>query len=825
MTPVTPLSPADLYRACDPAHLGFETTSEVAPLDEIVGQPRAVEAVRFGVRIPQDGFNIYALGPTGTGKFTLVRRSLEEQAAQKPSPPDWCYVYNFESPYRPKVLRLPPGTGAQLRQDMQQLIADLRSALSAAFESDEYQTRREVIQQEFMERQQKAFTELQEKAQQRGLTLLRTPAGFVFAPVRLGQVLSPEEFQRLPPEERERITANIQAMQEELQRVLHQMPRWQRELRQKLMELDREVAGYTVRPLVEELRQKYSHLEEVVAYLNAVEADIVANAMLFLQPEVPPGVPPAVAALQQQMPGAPLRRYEVNVLVDHSKATGAPVVYEDNPTYQNLIGRIEHMAHMGMLLTDFTLIKPGALHRANGGYLILDAHRVLQHPLAWEGLKRALQSRQLRIEAPLQTLGLFSTVSLEPEPIPLDVKVVLIGSPLLYYLLYYYEEDFQKLFKVKADFATQMDRTPETEYQYALFVRTICQEDGLLPFDRGAVAQVIEHSSRLVEDQYKLSTRFGEIADLVREASFWASRNGHSVVTADDVRRAIEEKTFRSNLLEERIKELITQGTVMIDTTGERVGQINGLSVILLGDYTFGRPSRVTANTFVGKAGVVNIEREVELSGPIHSKGVLILSSYLGRKYAQNAPLTLSASLVFEQSYEGVEGDSASSTELYAILSSLSGYPIKQGIAVTGSVNQHGELQPVGGINEKIEGFFDICKAKGLTGDQGVIIPVGNVRNLMLREDVIEAVREGEFHIWPVRTVDEGIEILTGVPAGELQEDGTYPEGTVNWAVSQRLAELAEELRRATRREGEEEERASSSASEAEGEDEEGDEP
>ncbi len=792
MTPVTPLSPADLYRACDPAHLGFETTSEVAPLDEIVGQPRAVEAVRFGVRIPQDGFNIYALGPTGTGKFTLVRRSLEEQAAQKPSPPDWCYVYNFESPYRPKVLRLPPGTGAQLRQDMQQLIADLRSALSAAFESDEYQTRREVIQQEFMERQQKAFTELQEKAQQRGLTLLRTPAGFVFAPVRLGQVLSPEEFQRLPPEERERITANIQAMQEELQRVLHQMPRWQRELRQKLMELDREVAGYTVRPLVEELRQKYSHLEEVVAYLNAVEADIVANAMLFLQPEVPPGVPPAVAALQQQMPGAPLRRYEVNVLVDHSKATGAPVVYEDNPTYQNLIGRIEHMAHMGMLLTDFTLIKPGALHRANGGYLILDAHRVLQHPLAWEGLKRALQSRQLRIEAPLQTLGLFSTVSLEPEPIPLDVKVVLLGNRLLYYLLSALDPDFDELFKVAADFDDQMSRTLEDERLYARLVATLVQKESLRPFTSRAVARVIEHSARLVGDAERLSVRMNRIVDLLREADFWANVEGAEVVEAAHVQQAIDAQTFRSDRLRQRVQEEILRETIRIETSGARVGQINGLSVIDLGNFAFGRPNRITARVWAGKGQVVDIEREVKLAGPIYSKGVLILSSFLEGRYATERPLSLSASLVFEQSYGEIEGDSASAAELFALLSAIAEVPIKQSLAVTGSVDQHGNIQAIGGVNEKIEGFFDICKARGLTGEQGVIVPRANVKHLMLRADVVEAVANGQFAIYAIETVDEGIELLMGIPAGERDESGAYPEGTLNFLVEQRLAKLAE---------------------------------
>ncbi len=817
------LRPEQLRRICDPSTFDFETTDDLPTLQDFIGQERAMRAVDFGAGIASYGFNVFALGLPGSGRTTLVRKHLERIASEEDVPSDWCYVNNFADPHHPKALRLPPGQGIVLRNDMAELVDRCRQDIPRAFESEEYQEAREKIIKETQDQQAAAFEALQKEAQEWGFALIKVPGGLVLTPAVEGKPLTEAQLQQLSEERRAKVQKLREKLEQKVEQGLRRIRELEKEMREKLRQLDRETTLFAVGHLIEDLKEKYEGLDEVLAYLDSVRDDIVENVDLFKAGEEKPKA--QIAGIPLPVERSPFTRYEVNVLVDRSEEKGAPVVVETNPTYHNLIGRIEHQAVMGVFSTDFTMIKPGALHRANGGYLILPVRDVLLNPFAWDGLKRSLKDRCIRIEELGTQLSLVSTVTLEPEPIPLDVKVVLIGSPLLYYLLYYYEEDFQKLFKVKADFATQMDRTPETEYQYALFVRTICQEDGLLPFDRGAVAQVIEHSSRLVEDQYKLSTRFGEIADLVREASFWASRNGHSVVTADDVRRAIEEKTFRSNLLEERIKELITQGTVMIDTTGERVGQINGLSVILLGDYTFGRPSRVTANTFVGKAGVVNIEREVELSGPIHSKGVLILSSYLGRKYAQNAPLTLSASLVFEQSYEGVEGDSASSTELYAILSSLSGYPIKQGIAVTGSVNQHGELQPVGGINEKIEGFFDICKAKGLTGDQGVIIPVGNVRNLMLREDVIEAVREGEFHIWPVRTVDEGIEILTGVPAGELQEDGTYPEGTVNWAVSQRLAELAEELRRATRREGEEEERASSSASEAEGEDEEGDEP
>jgi lon-related putative ATP-dependent protease len=556
----------------------------------------------------------------------------------------------------------------------------------------------------------------------------------------------------------------------------------------------------------------YAETSQVVDYLDRVQADIIANVDDFRDEKK--SERPALMGMPLPGPAPSFVRYEVNVLIDRSDTQGAPVIVESNPTYHNLIGRIEHHAFMGAVATDFTMIKPGAIHRANGGYLVLPVREVLINYLSWEALKRSLKDHCIRIEELGAQLSLISTVTLEPESIPLDVKIVLIGNPLLYYLLHYYDEDFQKLFKVKADFATTMDRAPETEKQYALFVKTICAEHSLRPFDRSAVARLVEHSSRMVEHQNKLSTRFGDIADLVHEASFWATRrlNGPSdyveapsdvsdtkdndAVTARDVEQAIKEKVFRNSLLEERLQEVISEGTLRIDTSGEVVGQVNGLSVISLGDYMFGRPSRVTASTFIGKAGVVNIEREVELSGPIHSKGVLTLTSYLGHKYAQTGPLTLSASLVFEQSYSGVEGDSASSTELYALLSSLSSFPITQEIAVTGSVDQHGRVQPIGGVNQKVEGFFDVCRARELTGDQGVIIPTANVRHLMLRQDVIDAVAAGKFHIWPVNTIDEGIALLTGREPGEPDGNGLYPEGTVNRAVADRLAEMTAALKK-----------------------------
>jgi len=794
MGSVKPLDAKELYWRCDPDQFPFETTAELDDLTEIIGQPRAVESVRFGVGIEQKGYNIFALGPAGTGKHSLVRQFFEQRAASEPVPSDWCYVNNFKEPHRPWALRLPPGKGVELRQDMENLVEELRTALSAAFESEEYQARRQVIEEEFNERQQEALRGIQQRAQEQGLAVLRTPAGFVFAPMRNGEVLSPQELKELPEEERKRLEAGVEMLQEELQKVLRQIPRWQREMRRKVRELNREITNFAVGGLIEEVRQKYADFPKVVDYLNAVQQDVLENVKDFLGPEESQ---PAASAKEPSLPfltGRPsLRRYQVNVLVDHSGSEGAPVIYEDNPTYQNLIGRVEHMAQMGALLTDFTLIKPGALHRANGGYLMLDARKVLQQPFAWEGLKRALQSGQVRIESLGQMLSLVSTVSLEPEPIPLDVKVALLGDPLLYYLLSALDPDFGELFKVAADFDDQMNRSSDSQLLYAKLIGSLARKEGLRPFDRTAVARVIEHSARMAGDAEKLSIRMRSVADLLREANYWAGQAGHEVVTAADVQRAIDAQIYRSDRLRERIQEEILRGTILIDTEGEKIGQVNGLSVIQLGDFTFGRPSRITARVRLGRGEVVDIEREVELGGPIHSKGVLILSGFLGARYATYHPLSLSASLVFEQSYSGVEGDSASSAELYALLSAIARVPIKQSLAVTGSVNQLGQIQAIGAVNEKIEGFFDVCKARGLTGDQGVLIPASNVKHLMLRQDVVEAVAEGKFHIYPIETVDQGIEILTGMPAGEPDEEGNYPEGTVNGLVQAELIKLAEQ--------------------------------
>ncbi|MBE7554700.1 MAG: AAA family ATPase [Anaerolineales bacterium] len=794
MDTVQPLIPEALCRRCDLNQFAFATTAELDDLTEIIGQARAVEAVRFGIGIRRDGYNLYALGPQGAGKYSAIRQFLEQKAATETAPADWCYVNNFEQPHRPHYLKLPPGLGVTLRQDMAQLVEELRTAIPAVFESEDYRTRRQVIEEEFKEREEKVFEELKQAAQKRDIALIRTPAGLAFAPKHEGQVISPEQYQSLPQAEQDQVQADISVLQDQLLATIQELPRWEKELRDRLKALDREMALFVVGHLMDELRQKYAALEEIVQYLNAVQQDVIDNVDDFRNPEEPTPVPFAGSPLPRSLLGLPpLRRYQVNVLVDHSAAQGARVIYEDYPTYQNLIGQVEHMAtQTGALMTDFNLIKPGALHRANGGYLILDARKVLQQPLAWEQLKRVLQSHEIRIESPGQMFGLVSTVSLEPEPIPLEVKVVLLGERMLYYLLYEYDPDFGELFKVEVDFEDEMDRSPENNLLYARLVATLARKEGLRHFDRAAVARTIEHSARLIGDTKKLSTRMQSIANLLREADYWAGQAGDEVVSAAAVQRAIDAQVQRADRMRGRMQEEIERGTILIDTQGEKVGQINGLSVLMLGNFAFGRPSRITARIRLGKGEVVDIEREVELGGPIHSKGVLILAGFLGARFGQERPLSLSASLVFEQSYSGVEGDSASSAELYALLSALAETPIKQALAVTGSVNQHGQVQAIGGVNEKIEGFFDVCRARGLTGEQGVLIPASNVKHLMLRQDVVEATAAGQFYVYPVETIDQGIEILTGLPAGERDEAGHFPEGSINQRVEARLAALAE---------------------------------
>lgn len=795
MAKPAPLRVEALYRRTDLDSLDFETTEQLSDLAEIIGQPRAIESVQFGTGIQKAGYNIFALGPAGSGKRSLVTRFFQERAAREPVPDDWIYVHNFEVEHKPNAVRLPAGLGLSFQRDMARFIEDLTTTLPAAFESDEYRARRRVVEEEIEERQAKAFEEMQQRAKDRNMALLRTPGGLVFAPVKDGEVMPPEEFQKLPQQIREEMEKQVAELQEELQKMLQQVPAWQREIRQKTRELDREVTAVAVANLLGDLRTDYAPVPEIAEFLDSVEKDIIESASRLLSPEgggdeADKSLPTLLERLRQGP--SPFRRYQVNLLVDHHATKGAPVIYEDNPTFQDLTGRIEREAQMGALVTDFTLIKPGALHLANGGYLILDARKVLLQPNAWETLKRALGSRHIKIESLGQMLGLMTTVSLEPEPIPLDIKVALLGDRLLYYLLAEADPEFNELFKVQADFAETMARTGESQELYARVIATLVRKRGLKPFNRRAVATVIEHASRRAEDAEKLSAQIESLSDLLCEADYWAGENGGVQVSAEDIQKAIDAKVYRSDQIRERMQESILRDFVMIATSGEEIGQLNGLSVLRVGDFTFGVPSRITARVRRGKGEVVNIEREVELSGPIHSKGVMILSSFLGARYGAEQPLSLAASLVFEQSYSGVEGDSASSAELYALLSALSEVPIRQALAVTGSVSQYGQVQAIGGVNEKIEGFFDICKARGLTGEQGVLIPIANVKNLMLKKEVRDATAAGQFLIYPVATIDEGIELLTGLEAGELDENGEYPPESINGRVRARLKSLQE---------------------------------
>lgn len=788
MTDIKALQPEQLRSSCDPERFGFETTDDLEDLGEMIGQERALSALRFGAGMANSGYNLYVLGPAGAGKHTTVARFLKEKAAARPVPDDWVYVNNFIDHGKPRAMMLPQGRGAVLRRDMQQLVEELRSAIPAAFESDDYKARIQQIDEEYESRQEAAFRELNEEAQTHNVKVFKTPGGFTFAPIKDGEVIDASAFHKLPREEQKRIDDVLEKLQAHLQDILqNKIPQWSKERHARIKEVNDEVTLNAVRHLIDSLRESYRDLAEVLTYLDEVQKDVVSNAGAFLGKSESS----VHSLLSLDGGGSALRRYEVNLLVDHSGGEGAPVVYEDNPTYAALVGRIEHIAQLGALITDFTQIKPGALHAANGGYLILDVRKVLTQPYAWEGLKRALYGKQVRIESLGQMLSLVSTVSLEPEPIPLDIKVVLLGERLLYYLLCEYDPDFRELFKVAADFEDNVDRNSDNDQLYAQLIATLVRKNKLRPFDRSAVAAVIEQSMRLVGDREKLSTHLRSIADLLSEASFWAGEAQQNVVRSEDVQRAVDYQIERIDRVRDRMHEAILRDTVMIDTAGATVGQVNGLSIIQLGDAAFGIPSRITATTRLGEGELVDIEREVDLAGPIHSKGVFILSNYLGARYAQDYPLSLSASLTFEQSYSQVEGDSASLAELCALLSSLAGLPVRQSLAVTGSVNQHGQVQAIGGVNEKIEGFFNVCRERGLNGEQGVLVPKSNMKHLMLRNEVVQAVRDGKFNIYAVEHADEAISLLTGVGAGAADEEGVFPEDSVNGRVQARLQNLA----------------------------------
>ncbi|MBI4303150.1 MAG: AAA family ATPase [Chloroflexi bacterium] len=795
--------PADKLRChCDPALFQFECTKDLAPLREFIGQERATRAVEFGLNMVNAGYNIYVAGLTGTGKTSMVKSYIERLIKEKEARgesfklDDWCYIYNFKEPDRPQIANLPQGRGKSFRDQVTDLLGKVREELGRAFTSEEYKKRRQKVVDKGTDEQQKVLGEVAEEARKQGFSLRMTPVGPALIPLTEGRPMSESEYLAVDEATRKKLEAKQNKLLKKLQAVLEKASGLQLQLAERLQKEDKDIGTFIISRLFAPLLEECASWPKVNQYLAGLKDYTLNNLELFKASEEP--VHPLLGMPVSQAIGGknPFLPFQVNVFIDNSSAKGPPVVIEPNPNFGNMFGKIERRFFFGGYLSDHTMLKAGALSMANGGYLLLSAQDVLINPGVWPTLKRAIKNKEVRIEDPFEQFGLIAPQGMRPEPMPITVKIVLIGDAYLYQMLSMYDEDFWEIFKVKADFNFEVERTDKNMLDYAAFISGCCEECEARHFEPSGVAKVIEYSSRLVEDQEKLSSRFAQIKELVEEANYWANKDNAQFINASHVQRAMDEKIFRHNLLDERIRDMIDRGTIMIDVTEKVVGQVNGLSVYSLGDIAFGKPSRITAKTFLGRGGVINIEREVQLGGPIHNKGVLILSGYLGWKYAQDKPLSLSASLCFEQSYEGVEGDSASSAELYAILSSLSGVPIKQSIAVTGSVNQKGEVQPIGGVNYKIEGFFKVCQAKGLTGSQGVMIPHQNMRNLMLSEYVVEAVRQGQFHIYSAKTIDEGIEILTDVPAGERKEDGTYPEDSINFRVNKQLRETAEIARK-----------------------------
>lgn len=789
MAAPAPLPPEALAAFCDPESLDPVAGggSDELPLTAL--HARAAEAIRLALTLKKPGYNLFVLGDTGSGRHALIERLLSEFRDDGEPPADWCYVFDFAAAAKPRLLRLPCGRGARLRDDMQRFVDEIGPAIAAAFESDDYRRRIEAIQEEEKQREDAALRHLGHEAVEQGVALLRTPQGFMFAPLKTSEeTYSSDEFAELPEEKQQEFGQKMEAFHQRLHELMHQFPRWRREMQNRIREVNREVLKLAVGHLIEELKRRYADLPDVIHHLDAVLADIVESGEarrenLRTEEESEAGLFSS---------GFSPHRYLVNLLVDHSASACRPIVFESHPTLQNLVGRIDHLVHMGTLVTNFTLIKGGALHRANGGFLVLDALKVLSQPYAWEALKRALKTREIRIESLAELLGLASTMQMEPEPVPLDLKVVLVGDRLLYYLLAEYDPDFPDLFKINADLDSETPRNPENTATYARLLDALARRAELLPLAKAALARLIDYAARLAADRERLTLRTRPLEDLMSEADHYARAAHAERIEREHVEAAIAATRRRHERIRKRYQEEILRGQLLIDTSGLHIGQVNGLAVVTLADVAFAHPVRITATVRMGDGEIIDIEREVELGGPIHSKGVLILSSFLAARYGWAMPLSLKASLVFEQSYAGVEGDSASLAELAALLSALAGIPIKQSLAVTGSVNQHGVVQPIGGVNEKIEGFFDICAARGLSGEQGVIIPRANVCHLMLREDVIAAAREGKFHIWAADNVDQAMELLTGVPAGEPNEKGELPEGSINYQVAMQLATLAE---------------------------------
>lgn len=789
---ITKLKTSQLYTKCDPKKFDFSTTAELEERLSALGQDRALSAVELGINIKSKGYNLFCLGPEGTGKTSLVKRVLQQESKKRPTPDDWAYVYNFDEPHKPHAISFPASKATEFAKDIDKIIEDFSVTLPAIIDSDEYKAGISIVKEKYRQKKDEYIRLLQKKAKGKSVSLLHMPVGLVVAPVKNGEVLSPEAFDELPEEEKKELINDLNLMQEEIEKTAQDLPDWEEKQRNEVNNLREKFIKAAVKKPIDTLRQKYKGHRTASDFLKNIYSHIVENIEDFMPDSNECGTgegEDALTSLLSRMNKQEEDKYakfKVNVVVKNEKNSGAPIIHLDHPTQGNLVGRVERLQQYGALLTDFSLIKAGALHQANGGFLLVDAHKLLMQPFAWDSLKRALASKSIKIEAPSDETS-FTTISLDPEPIPLDVKVILTGDSYLYDVLSDRDPDFGDFFKVEADFGVVMDRNHDNEVEYAKLIGSLSKKKKIRSLNKQAVAKVIEHSSRLADDSNKLTAHIASIGDLLREADYWARMSKSNQIGKNHIEQAIEAQTYRCDRVKKDMLEQIEEGTILIDVEGKRVGQINGLVVYNFSRYSFGKPARITTQVRLGKGEFLNIEREIELSGPIHTKGVLILQSLLANRFAKESPLSLSASIVFEQSYGGVDGDSASSTEYYCLLSAISNIPIKQDIAVTGSINQFGEIQPIGGVNEKIEGFFDVCKHRGLTGTQGVIIPRTNVNNLMLRDDVLAAVEEGKFHVYAIDHVDDGIEILTGKKAGVLDKKGNYPKGSVNYEVQKSL--------------------------------------
>ena len=774
---------SDLRSICDPKMFNFKTTAEVDPLDNVIGQKRAVQAIEFGLNMKSPGYNMFVTGIEGTGKSTIIRDIVTQHAKSLPSPVDWCMVNNFKDEYHPKAVSVLKGKATRFSKTMNKLIDDLKKELPKAFEHESYQQRQSEIQKKYTDQQKDIIKKLEASASQHNIQINRTKAGYQTIPIVEEKAISPEEFLALPKDKQTEIEEKISLVQSEIDATIREINKISQSMNSQIEKLMQEIALFVVKQRIDVIRDEYKECKDILIYLDGVQADILENVQDFIAPTEAKS---PLEGLMFQAAKPSFLRYQVNVMVDQKDLKGAPVIFETNPTYQNVFGLIEKRAYMGTVTTDFTMVQAGSILKANGGYLIMEIESILMNPFVWEALKRTLQNKLLSIEDVASGMG-YGTSSIRPEPIPMEVKVILLGSYHLFHLLQNHDSKFNKIFKVRADFDHEVIKNDDTIQKYARFIARVCKEEKLLPLTPKGVAAIVEYGEKYISNKHKLSIRFGPVMGVLIEADYWARKRNAKQVTDKDVIKAFTEYRFRYNLYEEKIHESYVDNTIMIDVEGDEIGQVNALAVFQIGDISFGRPSRITAETYMGKQGVINIEREAKLSGKTHDKGVLIFSGFLGRTFAQNYPLNLSISITFEQSYGGIDGDSASSTELYAIISSLSDIPIHQGIAVTGSVNQKGKIQAIGGVNQKIEGFFDVCKAKGFTGKQGVLIPRANVKNLMLKKEIIDAVKKRKFHIYQVSTVEEGIEILTGVPAGTADENYEYPVDTVFGKVQAKL--------------------------------------